>query len=77
MRIFGLEITRAPKKSMTSKLWNRSNYYENGRQINDMTPIELRRELSWVRARIDEGGGKATLVISPSDIYQRIRAPYN
>lgn len=77
MRIFGLEITRAPRPDAQSQVWNRSTYFENGRRINDMTPDELRRELKWIRQQIDASPtGSITLTIKPTDVYQRLRLAY-
>lgn len=77
MRIFGLEITRAPRADAQSQVWNRSTYFENGRRINDMTPDELRRELKWIRQQIDASPtGNITLTIKPTDVYQRLRLAY-
>lgn len=74
MRLFGFEITKAPKPDAQSQIWNRSTYFENGRRINDMTPDEMRRELKWIRASIDASPtGNITLTIKPNDTYQRLR----
>lgn len=75
MRIFGLEVSKAPPKEEHSLLWNPSFYYENGRRINDMAPYELRAELIRIRAFL-ETYGKVTLSINPTDAYQRIRVNF-
>jgi hypothetical protein len=74
MRIFGFEITKIPKPSGRDLLWNRSAYYENGRQIDAMTAEELRTELIWVLEGIQQGQGILTLFISEGDAYKRIRS---
>jgi hypothetical protein len=74
MRIFGFEITKIPKPSGRDLLWNRSIYYENGRQIDAMTAEELRTELKWVLEGIQQGQGTLTLYISEGDVYKRIRS---
>jgi hypothetical protein len=73
MRLFGYEISKVPAPSGRDLLWNRSTYHENGRQIDAMTPDELRTELTWVLETIHKGG---TLRIDPRDVYKRIRAYY-
>lgn len=77
MRIFGFDITRVPKNDGSSLLWNRSTYHENGRQISQMTPDELRRELTWVRRELDYTGGYLALYIDRNDKYQRIRTTFH
>lgn len=72
MRIFGLEITRAPKPDAASPLWNPSLYYENGRRINDMTPAELRAELIKLDKIIDETGS-VLITRDSKDRFQRLR----
>jgi hypothetical protein len=74
MRIFGFEITKIPKPSGRDLLWNRSTYHENGRQIDAMTPEELRTELKWVLEGIHDGQGLLTLYIAEGDVYKRIRS---
>lgn len=51
MRIFGYEITRAPKRDDT--IWHR--VHGRPRRITDLTPDQLRAELHWAATEMMSG----------------------
>lgn len=69
MRLFGLEITRVPKKQ--PHIWSRAGRAPIGLLITEMTPDELREELTWVVERLGKGD---TLFIGAQDPFRWVQA---
>lgn len=70
MRIFGLEITRAPKVNKVGHaVWSNPSKKPLGVRVVDMTPDELRYELLWVLYHLKSGG---RLYMGKNDKFQRI-----
>ena len=67
MRLFGIEITLAPKKG--TAVWVRAGLAPIGTLISEMTPDELRNELTWVADELNKGN---SLMVSPRDSFKRV-----
>lgn len=67
MRLFGLEITHAPKKG--TAIWVRAGAAPLGTLITAMTPDELRTELTWVANELNKGN---YLHVGAGDKFKRV-----
>ena len=69
MRLLGFEITKVPKHENT--VWVRSSVAPLGMRITDMTPEEMRRELTWVVSQLSIG---RVLHVGRIDTFRRIQS---
>lgn len=67
MRLFGLEINRAPKKQ--PDIWARAARAPMGLLISEMSAAELREELTWVARQLNRGN---VLFIAKKDPFKRV-----
>jgi hypothetical protein len=67
MQLFGLEISKVPKRANT--IWTRPELGPIGVLVTELTPDELRRELTWV---VQQLNGGAALHVSSCDPFRRI-----
>lgn len=73
MRLFGFEISKAPKK-ISGVVWTRAARAPIGLLVDLMSPDELREELKWAATELQKGN---TLYIGPRDPFKRVQVIKN